>query len=78
MVAECGFFSFNASVRELAAPTAGIVVVVGVYWGRLGRGLGSAPWMAPSRPYDGGHGAGDGPPSQRTASEVCEGGDGIG
>ena len=39
-VAERGFFSFIASVRELAAPTAGIVVVVVLFWGRLGLGLG--------------------------------------
>ena len=33
-----------------------------------------APSIAPSRPYDGGHGAGDGPPPQRSASEVKSGG----
>ena len=30
--------------------------------------------MAPSRPYDGGHGAGDGPPPQRSRSEEKSGG----
>ena len=33
-----------------------------------------APSMAPSRPYDGGHGAGDGPPPQRSRSEEKSGG----
>ena len=35
-----------------------------------------APGMAPSRPYDGCHGAGDGPPPQRTAGGGAERGSG--
>ena len=46
--------------------------------GELQEAAGSpAPGMAPSRPYDGCHGAGDGPPPQRAAGGGAERGSGA-